>query len=182
MRIVQIVAYGQNRVIGKDSWNFKETTMGKVVIMGRNTFESVGVLRGRLNIVISKTISDLIAPSCSLNEEKGSVKVFPDLNTCLEFLEYFEEFNDDVYPEYDKETAYIIGGAGLYESSLKITDEILATEIKRSYIGDTFYPVIPKEFEKVEEMQLSNVCSVVKFARYGNYNINSSDFPNNTDK
>ena len=60
-----IVALSENHVIGKDNaipWrisadmkHFKKTTMGKVIVMGRKTFESLGnPLPGRLNIVLSR--------------------------------------------------------------------------------------------------------------------------------
>ena len=62
-----VVAYSNNRVIGKDNkmpWNikgdlefFKNLTMGNIIIMGRRTYESIGrALPGRINIVISRKI------------------------------------------------------------------------------------------------------------------------------
>ena len=68
MKIAMIAAMANNRVIGKDNqmpWHmpadlahFKRTTLGKPVIMGRKTYESIGrALPGRLNIVITTDTS-----------------------------------------------------------------------------------------------------------------------------
>ena len=69
MKIAMIAAMANNRVIGKDNqmpWHlpadlqhFKAVTLGKPVIMGRKTFESIGrPLPGRRNLVVSRTIPD----------------------------------------------------------------------------------------------------------------------------
>ena len=66
MKISLVVAMADNRVIGKDNkmpWHlpdelqyFKKITLGKPIVMGRNTFESIGrPLPGRKNIVLSRT-------------------------------------------------------------------------------------------------------------------------------
>src|SRR3954447_21977612 len=69
-----VVAIGQNKVMGKDNaipWHipadlkfFKKVTMGKPIVMGRKTYDSIGrPLPGRLNIVVSRQ-ADLNIPGC----------------------------------------------------------------------------------------------------------------------
>ena len=69
MNISMIVAMSKNRVIGKDNvmpWhlsddlkNFKKVTMGKTIIMGRRTYDSIGkALPGRKNVILSRNLKD----------------------------------------------------------------------------------------------------------------------------
>jgi dihydrofolate reductase len=120
MIISAIVAVAENRAIGKDNqlpWHlpedlkfFKRTTMGKPVLMGRKTYESLGKpLPGRLNIVLSRN-ADLNLPD--------GVSLFNDIDTLIEKL------------EQDHEEIFIIGGGKIFEETLGITDRLYITEVK----------------------------------------------------
>ncbi len=123
-----IVAVAENGVIGRDGalpWRlpgdmafFKATTMGKPIVMGRKTWESLGrPLPGRENIVITRDTSYLA---------EGAV-VVNGLDAALEHA-------GDV-PEI-----MIIGGAQIYEAALPIVRRIYLTRVHASPSGDTFFP------------------------------------------
>jgi len=121
-----IVAYDENRVIGKDNklpWHipedfkhFKETTMGCPCIVGRRTYEGMGALKGRLNIVLSRT---------------GGVGGLPSSDPV--FYEYsLEEAialarESKVCTEQGKDI-FILGGSEVYKYALNanIIDKIIA--------------------------------------------------------
>ncbi|MDG6778497.1 type 3 dihydrofolate reductase [Thiomicrorhabdus sp. zzn3] len=129
MRISMIAATTKNRVIGRDNqmpWHlpddlkfFKAKTLGKPVIMGRKTFESIGSkpLPGRPNIVISRN-SDY---------QPDGVQVFPSVDQALAMLDAFEE-------------VIIMGGGQLYSEMLSKADRLYLTVIDTDLEGDTFFP------------------------------------------
>lgn len=138
-----IVAYSRNRVIGKDNelpWrlpadlaHFKRHTIGKPIIMGRKTWESLGrPLPGRLNVVISRS---------GQGDYTGAV-VVDSLERALEAVKGNPE-------------AFIIGGAQLYQQSLPIVQRIIATEIQAHIDGDAYFPPLdPQDWlEKAREPQ-----------------------------
>ncbi len=136
MRLALIVAQGLNRVIGNDNklpWYlpddlryFKEVTMGKPIIMGRKTFESIGKpLPGRLNIVITR----------DSNWSAEGVKVVSGLGDAIEVGEG-QALIDGV------EEAVIIGGAQIYAQSLSIDDRLYLTQVEAEPEGDAYFPEI----------------------------------------
>ena len=143
-----IVAIGNNNEIGKNNkllWHipedlkkFKEITQGKTVVMGRNTFESIGKpLPNRHNIVLSK-----------------NSKLFS--NNCNEKLEIYDDFSKIVkkYRNSDEEV-FIIGGAQIYKKALEsgIVEKLYISHIDFSdNEADTYFPKIDyNAWKKVEE-------------------------------
>jgi dihydrofolate reductase len=128
-RIALVVAVARNGVIGRDGrlpWRvpgelkrFKELTMGKPVIMGRKTWESLPnkPLPGRHNIVVTRQ-ADYKAPGADV---AGSV------------AEALEVTGDA--PEI-----CIIGGAEIYERSLPLASRIYLSEIPLEPEGDAHFP------------------------------------------
>jgi dihydrofolate reductase len=123
-----IVARARNGAIGKDNgmpWHlpadfahFKRTTLGRPVIMGRRTWESIGrALPGRRNIVVSRT-PGWRAPGA---------EVVGSLDEAWRAVEGADE-------------AFVIGGAQLYAEALPEADRIYLTEIAGEVDGDTFFP------------------------------------------
>lgn len=139
MKISAIVATDLNNAIGKDNkllWNlpndlkfFKNTTMGKPVIMGRKTYDSMGrPLPGRRNIVITR-----------------------DTNYKLEGVDVYHSI-DEALKGCTEEEVFIIGGAQIFEQSLHRIDVLYRTLVKSTFDADTFFPEInPTEFKKVWE-------------------------------
>ncbi|MBO2557943.1 type 3 dihydrofolate reductase [Shewanella algae] len=128
MRIAMIAAMAHDRVIGKDNqmpWHlpedlrhFKQMTLGKPVVMGRKTFESIGCpLPGRHNIVISRQ-SDY-AP-------EGVTRV--------------SSFKEAVEAAGNCEELVVIGGGQLYREILPQADTLYLTEIDLQVEGDTRFP------------------------------------------
>lgn len=136
-----IVAIADNQAIGKqqqllchlpkDLKHFKEITSGHTVIMGRKTFESLpnGALPNRKNIVLSSS-EDLSYPN---------TLVVDSLEKALQECEGEPE-------------VFIIGGAAVYESTLKQADKLYITRIHHSFDGaDTFFPEINEsDWEETE--------------------------------
>jgi dihydrofolate reductase len=137
-----IVAMSRNRVIGKDNqlvWHlpadlrhFKETTMGRPVIMGRKTFESMGKsLPGRTNVVVTRQ-EGFKAKDCI---------VAPSVGQALEMVSGEPEI-------------FIAGGGEIYSQSLPLTERMYITVIDNEFVGDTFFPEFPeKEWKLVEEKE-----------------------------
>lgn len=128
MRLSIVAAVAENGVIGLDRgipWHlpadlahFKKLTMGKPILMGRKTFESIGrPLPGRHNVVVTRERS-LRIEGCSV---AGS---FED---ALELLKSAEE-------------VMVIGGAEIYRLALPLADRLYLTRVHASFEGDTYFP------------------------------------------
>ncbi|MCR4649672.1 MAG: dihydrofolate reductase [Lachnospiraceae bacterium] len=122
--------------IPSDQKFFRETTTGKVVVMGRKTLDSFPggkPLKNRVNIVLSS------AENPSVREEEIYVK---NMDECLEKLK-----------EYDREDVYIIGGASIYKQFLPFCDTALITKVDREFSADSYFPNLDKddEWETVSE-------------------------------
>lgn len=128
MKISMVAAMANNRVIGKDNdmpWHmpadlkhFKKVTLGKPVIMGRKTFESIGrPLPGRKNIVISR--------SGQISFE--GVEVAKDPSQAIELAG-------------DVDEVMIIGGGHVYTHFLPLADTLYLTHIELNVDGDTCFP------------------------------------------
>lgn len=130
-----VVAYDRNYGIGAandllwlrdlpaDLKHFKQTTMGGAIIMGRKTFDSIGIpLPGRQNIIVSR--SPMIV--------EGATAV-TSLDAAYAAVEPGRE-------------AYIIGGGQIYEAALADSDQIIATEVDAEFPQATvFFPKIDKD-------------------------------------
>ncbi|MEF1304110.1 type 3 dihydrofolate reductase [Vibrio owensii] len=131
-----IAAMADNRIIGKDNqmpWHlpadfawFKRCTMGKPVVMGRKTYESIGrPLPGRLNIVISR--------DASLSIE--GVTTVTSIEQALEVAGEVEE-------------VMIIGGGAIYAACLPMANKLYVTHIEAEIDGDTQFPDWGSEFKE----------------------------------
>lgn len=148
-----IVAFDENRVMGynnKMPWHlpgdlayFKKTTMGKPMIMGRKTFESIGkALPGRTNIVITR----------DLNYKAEGVIVVHSFEEAL-----------DVAKKEEKEIM-IIGGEQIFRLALPIADVLYVTKIQHAFQGDTFFPEISDEWKTVSESEEHETKEGIKFS------------------
>ncbi|WP_313520340.1 dihydrofolate reductase [Pseudomonas sp.] len=129
-----IAALAQNRVIGLDNkmpWHlpadlrhFKAMTLGKPVIMGRKTWDSLGrPLPGRLNLVVSRQ------PNLTLD----GAEVFPTLEQAILRAEQWAR-------EQGASELMLIGGAQLYAQVLDQAERLYLTRIAASPEGDAFFP------------------------------------------
>lgn len=127
MKIVLIAAHDPNLVIGTEGklpWHysedlqfFKKQTMGQPIVMGRVVFEELNEkpLPGRENIVLSRS------------KAYDHVRSFKSIDEALKYLEGHDR-------------VYIIGGGEIYRQTIGIADELIVTQIKKRYPGDTYFP------------------------------------------
>lgn len=136
MVISMIAAMAKDRVIGKDNqmpWHlpadfawFKRCTMGKPVVMGRKTYESIGrPLPGRQNIVISRDAGLFIEGVTTVTSIDEAIKAAGDI-----------------------EEVMIIGGGAIYQACLAQADKLYVTYIDAEIEGDTQFPQWGEEFEE----------------------------------
>ncbi len=142
-----IAALGENRVIGVDNsmpWHlpgdfkyFKATTLGKPIIMGRKTWDSLGrPLPGRLNIVVSRQ-TDLVLEGA---------EVYPSLEAAVVRAEEWAKAQG-------VDELMLIGGAQLYAQGLADADRLYLTRVALSPEGDAWFP----EFDLHQWKLVSNV-------------------------
>jgi len=132
MIISLIAALDKNMLIGADNgmpWHlpadfkhFKEITMGKPVVMGRKTFESIGrPLPGRQNIVISRK-----------GFSADGVKTADSIDSALQLVS-------------DEEEIMIIGGANIYKQMIEKADRLYLTHVDAVCEGDAWFPEYKKD-------------------------------------
>ncbi|WP_372637517.1 dihydrofolate reductase [Cohnella sp.] len=132
MTVTFIAAVASNGVIGANNelpWRlpadlkyFKQNTLGKPVLMGRKTFESLGrPLKERTNVILSRTLEE--APEgCDL------VRTIP---------EALAKYGGD-------DELMVIGGAEIFTQMLPLADRLQLTEIGQPFEGDCFFPRFDK--------------------------------------
>lgn len=102
-----------------DLKHFKQVTMGKPIIMGRKTYDSIGKpLPGRINVVLSHHPQNL-----------ANVIHLTSFEAMLAWAQQ--------YPE-----AFVIGGAELFKLALPYAQQIYLTRIHHTFKADTFFPAI----------------------------------------
>lgn len=133
-----LVAHDPDRVIGLNNelpWRipeelayFKKVSMGKAIVMGRKTFESIGrPLPGRLNIVVTR----------NQDYEAEGIVVVHDLD---EAIVKAKEYADEVM---------IIGGSEIFRLAMGVADRLYITLIQKHFEGDTFFPIYGDEWKLV---------------------------------
>lgn len=143
-RIAMIAALANNRVIGRDNtlpWHisadlkhFKRTTLGKPIIMGRKTFESIGrPLPGRPNIVVSRRA----------NFQPEGVSVVDNAEQAV-------ALGRAVAIEEGAEEVMVIGGEQLYRSLLPLAQRLYLTEVHCDIEGDAWFPPLDAGWREVE--------------------------------
>lgn len=147
MQVSIIAAMSLNRAIGyhnslpwhlpADMAHFKQKTMGKPVIMGRVTHESIGrALPGRTNIVLSR--GELSAPA------EGVIHV-TSLNAALSVAEQHLDASEETM---------IMGGADIYYQYLPRADRMYLTLVETEVEGDAHFPAYnPEEWEVIEAVR-----------------------------
>ena len=131
-KLALVCAMSLNRVIGRHNqlpWHlpadlqfFKRTTLGKPVIMGRKTYESIGrPLPGRTNIVVSR----------QANFRADGVHVADSLSRAMEIARHHSTPGGEYC---------VIGGADLYAQALPFAERFYLTEVQAQLDGDAFFP------------------------------------------
>lgn len=151
MNIAMIAAMAKNRVIGAENdmpWHlpadlkhFKKVTMGKPVIMGRKTYESIGkALPGRENIVITTNTSYTLSDAHTVTSPEAA----------LELASSLSESNSELM---------IIGGGAIYSLFLPLANRLYLTYIDLEVTGDTQFPDFNSEECWVEVAKEAHVAN-----------------------
>ena len=157
MAIIGIVAIAQNFAIGKDGklpWHysadlkfFKETTLNNAIVMGFNTWKSIGKpLPKRLNIILSRSAEIEHQPNVLLLRSKEELLALS---------------------KYLKGDLFLIGGAKTYQNFADVIDGWIVTEIPETVEdADTFMPEdFLKNFKLDETRKLENDLRVKIYSR-----------------
>ena len=143
MKMSLIVAVSRNGVIGLDNqlpWRlpddlqyFKSVTMGKPLVMGRKTYDSIGrPLPGRTNIVITRDAS-WSAPGVNVATTLDDALLLAR-KACL------DSGVDEVM---------VIGGEQIYRMTITVADRLYVTEVDAEIAGDAFFPTIdPQQWQR----------------------------------
>ncbi len=142
MLVSLIAALTSERIIGKDNalpWHlpadlkhFKQLTLGKPIVMGRKTFESVGhPLPGRHNVIVTHQ-RDYHVPHCT---------VVHSLQAAFDTLQATPEI-------------FVIGGAEIYRQALPFADQMYLTLINAAIPGNIYFPI----WQAAEWEQVSEIC------------------------
>ena len=151
-----IAAIAENNCIGKNNslpWHipedlkhFKEITSGKIVLMGRKTWESIPEkfrpLPKRTNIVITRQ-KDFSVPA--------GVEVYQEIEPALA-----------AHPD---EEIVVIGGAEIYRQTVDWADRLYITEVDQTVDGDAFFPEIAPTLWKEVEREKYDGFSFVNYQR-----------------
>lgn len=140
--LIIVVAMTRQRVIGRNGslpWHipeelrlFRELTTGQTVILGRETFRSIGrPLPERRNIVVTRTL-----PATA------------GVEVCGSFAEAVRKGADD------GDKIFVLGGLEIYRQALPVASAMVVSWIRENHAGDTFFPEFDPEdwsVQKVEE-------------------------------
>ena len=132
----------RNRLIGNNNelpWHlpadfshFKAVTMGKPIIMGRKTYESIGrPLPGRVNIVLSRNPDIKFDGVVCVNSFEEAVTVVPDADELM-----------------------VIGGSTVYEMLMPKIDRMYLTYVDAEFEGDAWFPEIDENVWQESASQL----------------------------
>lgn len=133
--ITIIAAVGKNNELGKNNdliWHlpadlkrFKKVTTGHTIIMGRNTFESIGKpLPNRRSVIITRNTS----------YQQEGCDVVHSLEAAIELIK-------------DEDAAFIIGGAQIYKETIEkdLADQLDITQVHQEFDADVYFPKIATE-------------------------------------
>jgi dihydrofolate reductase len=171
---VIIVAVANNGVIGREGqlpWQlpddlrrFKALTMGKPIVMGRRTHESIGrALPGRRNLVVSRALlgqarrADGSASNTQIAATASGVEWVNSLDAAIALCAGLPEI-------------CIIGGAGLYAHALPRADVVEFTRVHADPEGDVYFPPLPeaqwREVARVEHAADEKHSFAMSFLTY----------------
>ena len=141
MTVSIIAALGSNNVIGKknslpwhlpaDLKHFKEMTTGKPVIMGKNTYDSIGrPLPNRVNIILTSDINFKIEGAITVHSIEEALQAAGDVSEVM-----------------------IMGGASIYKQFLPLADRLYITRVYNDFEGDIYFPEFDlKEWKETERV------------------------------
>ena len=160
-----ILAMAQNRVIGKNGglpwpsikedfkW-FKEFTMGGTLIVGKNTFDTLPLLKNRECLVLVKEDKIMAANPNQYLVNNNSMT--GQLITMTDF---------ESYSEFRKDYLIVAGGAKTYIKLLPYIKEFYVTHVNGTYDGDTFMPEFEHTFSNKEVVKEFDGHKVIMYTK-----------------
>jgi dihydrofolate reductase len=123
--------------------HFIATTRGKIVVMGRKTFESIGKpLPNRENVVISTNVG----------YQPVGVNVYHNV--------------EQVVKAYENQDVFVIGGKSIYEAFMPYADELIVSNINKVYECDTFMkPIDMSQFKLIDENNTNSEFTIKYYKR-----------------
>jgi len=153
-----IIAMSENRCIGKENkipwyipndfkW-FKEFTTGKKLIVGKNTFDTLPMLKNREILVLTRKVEELseITNQYLINKNDLTGKIISDVS----------DLDSDII---------VAGGAKTYVRLLPYITEFYVTHVNGTYDGDTFMPPFEDLFTNKEVVKEFDLHKVVKYSK-----------------
>ena len=161
-----IIAMAKNRVIGKNGklpWpsikedfkHFKEFTTGKTLIVGKNTFDTLPLLKNRECLVLTKPVEAIDAYITNQylvnnNAMTGQMITMEDV---------------ELYSQFRKDYLIVAGGAKTYVKLLPYITEFYVTHVNGNYDGDTFMPPFEDLFTQQEVVKEFDRHKVIVYTR-----------------
>jgi len=153
MILCAIAAMAKNRVIGSNNrlpWHypedlkfFKEKTKGRILIMGRKTFESIpGALPNRFHIIVTRDSN--YQPPSSMKISSEQYCVVTSLEAALSFASQRAQSEEEVF---------ISGGSEIYLQSLPLIHRLYLTVIQKEFSGDSYFPDFESEELLLKEQE-----------------------------
>ena len=161
-----IIAMAKNRVIGKNNglpwpsikedfkW-FKEFTMGKTLIVGKNTFDTLPLLKNRECLVLTKPVEAIDA--YITNQYMVNNNAMTGQMITMEDVESYSRFRKDYL--------IVVGGAKTYVKLLPYITEFYVTHVNGNYDGDTFMPEFEHLFAHQEVVKEFDLHKVIKYSK-----------------
>jgi dihydrofolate reductase len=161
-----IIAMAKNRVIGKNGglpWpsikedfkHFKEFTTGKTLIVGKNTFDTLPLLKNRECLVLTKPVEAIDA--YITNQYLVNNNAMTGQMITMEDVESYSQFRKDYL--------IVAGGAKTYVKLLPYITEFYVTHINGTYDGDVFMPPFEDLFTNQEVVKEFDLHKVVKYSK-----------------
>ena len=161
-----IVAMAKNRVIGKNGglpWpsiktdlkHFKEFTTGKTLIVGKNTFDTLPLLKNRECLVLTKPVEAIDA--YITNQYLVNNNAMTGQMITMEDVESYSQFRKDYL--------IVAGGAKTYVKLLPYITEFYVTHVNGTYDGDVFMPPFEDLFTHQEVVKEFDRHKVVKYSK-----------------
>jgi len=161
-----IIAMAKNRVIGKNGglpWpsikedfkHFKEFTTDKTLIVGKNTFDTLPLLKNRECLVLTKPVEAIDAYITNQylvnnNAMTGQMITMEDV---------------ELYSQFRKDYLIVAGGAKTYVKLLPYITEFYVTHVNGTYDGDVFMPPFEDLFTQQEVVKEFDGHKVVKYSK-----------------
>ena len=160
-----IIAMAENRVIGKNGglpwpsikedfrW-FKEFTTGNTIVVGKNTFDTLPLLKNRECLVLVKEDKIMVTnPNQYLvnnNSMTGQLITMTDI---------------ELYSQFRKDYLIVAGGAKTYIKLLPYITEFYVTHVNGNYDGDTFMPSFEDSFTNQEVVKQFDLHKVIMYTK-----------------